>query len=167
MRSSCTGRSRAEHGVRALRRRALVLALAVGLGSASVAIGSASAGAAVTCVAGSNCAPNNVHFFDQATQPYRVNSAPGNGFEQSGIQVCGLEGSFAPLSARTVDFQDDIGFKPAGDGPTNEGNYTDSEPFGFRPSTSLSPGDTIDIRLPHPGEPYKGSGSVLPPPQVS
>jgi len=113
-------------------------------------LGSRPAGA-LQCFSFFNCSPNNVNFPEPGSQ------------QLDNLQVCGIEGSYAPLASKAIDqaFDNPSGFN----GASNEGNYTDSETFKFQPATALGPGDTITLKLPHPAEPYSPSGSILPPAQ--
>ncbi|HVC70019.1 MAG TPA: Ig-like domain-containing protein [Acidimicrobiales bacterium] len=118
------------------------------LTTGSLALGAQPAGALI-CQIGFNCSPTNVNIPQPGSQSL------------SGLNVCGIIGSYAPIASRAIDqnYDDPNGFG----GSTNEGNYTDSETFQFRPATTLGPNSTITIKLPHPAEPYSSAGSILPP----
>jgi adhesin/invasin len=117
-------------------------------------------------VPGFNCAPSNVNFL-QPGQSTSQNGNPYNG-TLSGVQVCGIEGYYAPLSSLAVDADYDDPYGLNGGGGTTEGNYPDSQSIQFTPAsgTSLGGGDSITVGLPQPAEPYADSGSILPPPEV-
>lgn len=129
------------------------VSLSIGVSAASADPQPCGSGAFPTLVSNGNCPPSSVNFLEQGS------------FDLSGIPICGIEGSFAPLAVKAVDQNlDDINRF----GPTTEGNYTDSEAFQFQPApnTQLQPGDVITVSLPRPSEPYSPSGSILPPAQV-
>ena len=140
-------RSRRVPGVGALLTAVLLFGALV-----PVSVGTGVAGAASCPNNSFPCAPTNVRF-----------DVP-NATVLPGETVCGIAGTFGPVTSATVHalFDDPFGLNQA----THEGNYSNTETFRFNPTTDLTPGQTITIKLPHPAEPYASSGSTLPPAQI-
>jgi hypothetical protein len=133
----------------------VLLALAVVVGAvvpSSLALSAGPAGAATCPNNSSPCPPTNVQF-----------GVPGQE-NIPGERVCGIVGNYGPVTSNTVHSNLDDPYRL--NQPTHEGNYTNSESFRFTPATDLTSGQQITIKLPHPAEPYPGSGSILPPAQV-
>ena len=147
-----------------------------------ITAGASSAVAATpSCSATVPCAPTNVSFPQEGSW---IGTATVTSTQfpplLGDLPVCGIEGDDAPLTSAQVDAAIDDPTKlndtsvaivigsngyQASAG-TTEGNYPDTESFGFTPATQLKAGDQITISLPHPAEPYSNSGSALPAAQV-